>query len=209
MDANMQVLPAEWDVAGKKWVSTQAVDGSKQCVGCHVTGYDASAKTRAQAVVGCEMCHGPGSAHASTADKTKITNPGSLPKDRQAMICGQCHSKGTDPTKTHAFPTKFRPGDDLSKVFIDAKPTTHGRNQQYSEMLGGKHFAAGVICTTCHEPHGAGTTEKFQLRKPTTELCMGCHKDKDMKSHAPGAPEGATCDTCHMVAGSHTFKVGQ
>ena len=205
MDTNLQVLPGEWDAANKKWRTTPATDGSKQCIGCHVTGYNVTAKTWAQQSVGCEACHGPGSAHASGGDKSKITNPKSLPKDRGAMVCGQCHSKGTDPTKTYAFPTNFRPGDDLSKVFIDAKPTTRGRNQQYSELVGSKHFTSGVICTTCHDPHG-GTTEKFQLRKPVTDLCLGCHKDKEMKTHAPSAPEGATCATCHMMAGSHSFK---
>lgn len=206
MDANMQVLPGQWNVKEKKWETIPAVDGSKQCVGCHVTGYDTATKAWAQPGVGCESCHGPGSTHAASGDKTKITIPASLPKDRQAMICGQCHSKGTDLTKALAFPTKFRPGDDLSKVFIDAKPTTRGQNQQYSEMQGSKHLAAGVVCMTCHEPHGAGATAPFQLRKATNELCTGCHKDKDMKAHAPNAPEGATCATCHMPGGAHTFK---
>lgn len=205
LDANQQVLPAQWNVADKKWEATEAVDGSKQCVGCHTTGYDVAAKTWAQPSVGCEACHGPGSAHAGTGDKTKITNPKSLPKDRLAMVCGRCHSKGTDPTKTYAFPIKFRPGDDLSKVFVDAKPTTPGRNQQYSELVGSKHFGAGVICTTCHDPHGVGTTQLL-LRKPITDLCLGCHADKDMKTHAPNAPAGATCATCHMPGGAHTFK---
>ncbi len=80
MDANLQVLPAQWNVKEKKWETIPAVDGSKMCIGCHVTGYDVTAKTWAQPSVGCESCHGPGSAHASTADKTKITNPGTLPK---------------------------------------------------------------------------------------------------------------------------------
>lgn len=206
MDASFQVLPGEWDAANKRWKPTSAVDGSKQCIGCHVTGYKPEAKTWVQASVGCESCHGPGSAHAASGDKKKILNPKTLPKDREAVVCGQCHSKGTDPTKTYAFPTSFRPGDDLAKVFVDAKPTARGRNQQYSEMIGSKHLANGVVCTTCHEPHGAGAAQSFQLRKPVTDLCLGCHKDKEIAKHAPGAPEGATCATCHMMAGSHTFR---
>lgn len=38
----------------------------------------------------CEACHGPGSEHARTGDKTKITI------DTSAASCGTCHSRGTD-----------------------------------------------------------------------------------------------------------------
>lgn len=205
MDVSLKVLPAQWNVKEKKWEAIPAVDGATQCVGCHVTGYDAAAKTWTQPGVGCEECHGAGSAHASSGDKTKIVNPGNLSADKKAMVCGSCHSRGTDPSGKFAFPVKYQPGDDLSKVFNLAKVTGPAMNQQYNELLGSKHFANGVICTTCHEPHGAGTTQPHQLKKPVVELCMGCHGDKDMATHAPNAPAGATCATCHMPNGMHTF----
>jgi predicted CXXCH cytochrome family protein len=207
LDADLKVLPAQWEVADKKYTTIPADDGAKQCVGCHTVGYVPATKTWTQLGVGCESCHGPGSAHAGSGDKTKITNPKSLPKDREAMVCGQCHSKGTDTTKAYAFPVGFRPGDDLTKAFIDAKPTTPGRNQQYSELLTSKHMTAGIVCVTCHDPHSVGTAVgSHQLKKALPDLCLDCHKDKDMKAHAPSAPAGATCATCHMPGGAHTFK---
>ncbi|MDO8684329.1 MAG: cytochrome c3 family protein [Armatimonadota bacterium] len=204
--ADMKTLPAEWNVKEKKWVATSAVDAAKQCIGCHVTGYDAAKATWAEDGVRCEACHGPGMAHASSGDKTKILNPKSLAPDKKAMLCGQCHSKGTDTTKTYAFPVNYKAGEDLSKYFIAANSATAGRNQQYSELKGSKHFANGVVCVTCHEPHGAGTTEPFQLRKPIIDTCLECHAVKDMKTHAPSAPAGSTCATCHMPGARHTFK---
>jgi predicted CXXCH cytochrome family protein len=201
--ADMKTLPAEWSVTDKKWVTTSAQDSKTQCVSCHVTGYDAAKATWAEPGVTCEACHGPGSAHL--ADKTKIVNPKKLTPDKEAMVCGQCHSKGTDTTKAYAFPITYKPGGDLATAFIDAQPKTAGRNQQYSEWKTSKHAANNVVCTKCHEPHGANTTEGCQLVKPVVALCMGCHADKDMAKHAPSAPAGATCATCHMPQGRHTF----
>lgn len=214
LDANFQVLPAEWDVKTKTWKPTEAVDGATKCIGCHQTGYDAAKKTSAQLGVGCESCHGPGSEHmASTDRKTTIVNPKNLDIAKQSMVCGQCHSDGHDlvmvedkpaPGKL-SFPVAFRPGDDLPKCFLDAKPTTVGRNRQYSEFITSKHSKI-LSCVTCHDPHNV-STNPAQLKKPVNELCMGCHAAKivDIKTHAPSAAADATCATCHMPNGQHNF----
>ncbi|MBI2844548.1 MAG: hypothetical protein HYX78_14230 [Armatimonadetes bacterium] len=207
LDANFQVLPAIWNVKSKSWTATKAVDGNTQCVGCHVTGFDAANKTHKEMGVGCESCHGPGSDHTGGPSKANIVNPKNLTGAKKAMVCGQCHSVGKDTTGNFAFPTNFRPGDDLTKSFVDAKPTSPGRNQQYSEWIQSKHGQMGLDCTTCHDPHNT-TGIKPQLKKPINELCLGCHAGtvKDLATHAPGAPADATCATCHMPEGQHTFK---
>ena len=206
LDANLQTLPAEWDVKNKKWRQKLVFDAKKECLGCHVTGYNATSGTWTEAGVTCEACHGAGSLHTA-GDKTKIVNPKKLTAGKAMMICGQCHSKGTDTSKTYAFPVGYKVGDDLSQFFADAAPTAAGRNQQYSDFKLGKHFTKDVTCVICHEPHGAGTTLPNQLRKPINELCLGagCHAGKDIKTHAPSASADATCATCHMPQGRHTF----
>ena len=205
MDAAFQVLPALWDVKSKSWKPQAAADGATQCVGCHVTNYDPTAKTYTEMGVGCEACHGPGSDHTA-GDKTAIVNPKNLDASKRAMVCGRCHSVGKDISGKYAFPVNFRPGDDLTKFFVDAKPTAPGRNQQYSEWLTSKHASMNIGCTNCHDPHGVATTGK-QLKKPINDLCLGCHAGavKDLATHAPGAAAGATCATCHMPEGQHTF----
>lgn len=215
LDAGYRVLPAVWDVKTKSWKPTESVDGSTQCIGCHTTGYNAAQKTYAQMGAGCESCHGPGGEHvASTDRKATIVNPRNLDPAKRSMVCGQCHSVGHDAVMVDgkltpgklAFPTAYRPGDDLAKSFIDAKPTTAGRNRQYSEFIQSKHSQMGVSCTTCHDPHNT-STNPAQLKKPVTELCLGCHagKVKDLATHAPNAPADATCATCHMPEGRHNF----
>lgn len=205
--ASFRVLPAVWDVKAKAWKPHGSTDGSTQCIGCHVTGYDPNTKTFSEMGVGCEGCHGPGAAHADKPSKETAPDLKKLSAKQQAMVCGQCHSAGKDPSGKFAFPVNFKPGVDLSSVFVDAKPTGPGPNQQYSEMLQGKHGQMGMSCTTCHDPHGAAASAK-QLKKPVNDLCLGCHAGtiKDMATHAPGAPAGATCATCHMPGGQHAFK---
>jgi hypothetical protein len=60
-------------VAEKAGVKTPPAE-SAECLKCHVTGYDAEkkaapAKIKLEEGVGCESCHGPGSAHTALAKK--------------------------------------------------------------------------------------------------------------------------------------------
>ena len=207
LDANYQVLPSVWDAKAKSWKPTAAVDGATQCIGCHATGYNPVDKTSAQLGVGCEACHGPGSEHMSGDKKTTIINPKNLDGAKKGMVCGQCHSAGKDVTGKYAHPVSYKPSQDLAKSFTDAKPTTAGRNQQYSEFAQSKHAQIGLTCTSCHDPHNV-SSNPGQLTKPVNDLCLSCHagKVKDMAAHAPSAPAGATCATCHMLGGTHVFK---
>ncbi len=59
-------------------LSTQFKEFNLECVGCHVTGYDRPGGSTVAHVKGledvqCEVCHGPGSRHATNpADRTRI-----------------------------------------------------------------------------------------------------------------------------------------
>lgn len=206
LDAGLKVLPGVWDVKSKSWKPTQAVDGATQCMGCHTTNYNPTAKTYTQMGAGCEACHGPGSEHIASPKTVNAVKLSAMTPAQQAMVCGQCHSVGKDKTGKCAFPVGYRPSDDLAKFFVDGKPTTPGRNQQYSEYVTSKHSTSGVTCVTCHDPHNT-SANPHQLRKPILDLCMGCHAKKviGMATHAPKAPAGATCATCHMPNGQHQF----
>jgi predicted CXXCH cytochrome family protein len=176
-----------------------------------------------EAGVGCEDCHGPGNGHlmAKLADKkAAIVRPAELDPKLGAEICGQCHSRGQtkkpegqENAPTYIFPKGYLPGLELSDFFEVAPPEEGQQRVQYAEILGSKHLEKGTICFTCHDPHGQ-TTEPHMLRKPATELCLGCHKVAmgdtkaivDLATHQPSAAAGATCATCHMVGGSHKFR---
>lgn len=206
---DLQVLPAEWVVKGKAWRPRPAADAKVDCLGCHTTGYDPQAGAWAAEGVGCEMCHGPGSAHTGAADKKgTVTRPQDLDPARQAMICGRCHAQGKSLDDKYTFPTECPPGADLDQHFSLAGQVAPGSsNSQYNDMRlgGGKHLAAGVVCTTCHLAHGSAG-QPASLRAPVNELCLGCHQGKlTGPQHQPAALQAVTCATCHMPGGSHRF----
>ncbi|MDP9034753.1 MAG: hypothetical protein M3O50_08080 [Myxococcota bacterium] len=72
-------------------LTTQYKEFNLECVGCHVTGYDRPGGSTVTHVAGlenveCEVCHGPGSAHAlNPVDKRRI-----IGKPEPAM-CFACH----------------------------------------------------------------------------------------------------------------------
>ena len=65
----------------------------KECYACHTTGYGKPGgfisleKTPDLANAGCEVCHGPGSAHAETGDKSQIKSKISVEE------CQTCHNE--------------------------------------------------------------------------------------------------------------------
>lgn len=67
------------------------------CVPCHVTGFDRPGGPRRLAElstfvdVGCESCHGPGSAHAEEPE-VKVAYPREVPE----RVCAECHRAQED-----------------------------------------------------------------------------------------------------------------
>ena len=187
---------------------------SAACLGCHATGLvlsqpdDVIVATAADGIsgvateraVGCEACHGPGSAHASLPDDERaeqIVNPGRLDRDAAAQVCAQCHSAGTataDFDVEVAWPYSdagpFVPGADLAG-YLDSDPATWpggapaGPNQQSDAYAGSPHAVNDTFslrCNDCHDPHGpvgdgAGNAIRRQLRQSADDnsLCLSCH----------------------------------
>jgi len=205
LDKNLQLLPATWDSEGKEWHGRSAVDAAKECLGCHTTGFDPKKRTWVSPGVGCESCHGPQSAHASSPSRIGPTKIASLPVLRQAMVCGQCHSGGRA-KNGDAFLTGFKPGMDLDKVWDNEPKTGPGNpNTQFNQWRASKH-AEKTPCSGCHDPHNT-TGQPRLLRKPVNQLCGDCHTEQaDMAKHAPRAEKEDTCATCHMPDGDHRFE---
>lgn len=204
--ADMKVFAAEWVVTDRVWRAIPSVDATTECISCHVTGYNAAAKTWGDPFVGCQMCHGPGSAHMSSSDKTgTIVRPQTLTPHLRADICGQCHATGRDPSGKFAFPIGYLPGQEVATKFNIVKPTAHAPQQQYSELMQSKHWAANVVCDTCHDPHGV-STQPAQLKKPINALCQGCHANLPGPQHAAASLAKTTCAQCHMPDGAHFFR---
>lgn len=203
------------------------------CADCHSTrvskGYDAAddsfRTTYAEIAVGCEACHGPGSAHVQWA-RHKDSKPGkgltvqlderrgvSWARDsagkpvrsklrqteREIEVCAQCHSRRAQ------IAEGYRPGQPFLDHYLPSllTPTLyHVDGQQQDEVfiwgswMQSRMHAAGVTCSDCHDPHTQ------QLRAPGNAVCAQCHDAPryDVAAHHrhPPGTAGAQCANCHM-----------
>ena len=204
----------------------------KECASCHYTGYSLtkldSGEYIAGAVndpngeadidgdgvpnelnIGCESCHGAGSAHvkAPTARKAAtIVSPGKLASERASVICGQCHSRPQGFLNNDQPVNKdykmMTPGISRNEYLVnfttreDAAPKdvweSHSKShhQQYLDFIRSTKYRNGeqiLSCTTCHDPHGSAAF-KHQMRQdavtPGSTYCQSCHTaQKDMAKH--------------------------
>ena len=246
----LQAPTVAWDTQKKRWFALYPDDRhapddplhstgryqnwNMMCSECHSTdlrrNYDAKADTYdtkwAEVNVGCQACHGPGSAHVAWAKTAAGRDAKGLDAQTLGLVvdfrgndsryqvetCAPCHSRRQRLTDAEL------PG----KPFLDnyhpallREGLYHADGQQQDEVyvwgsfLQSRMYAQGVRCTDCHDPHGLG------LKAKGNALCAQCHqpagnprfptlakKDYDNEAHhhhAPGSP-GASCASCHMPA---------
>jgi len=181
--------------------------GSNTCgaPGCHAEARGAGSihanwsETRhAQANVGCESCHGPGSVHVGGA--TKIGNILTYPNITRPIVCGQCHGPTHDQFKVSrhagiveetienrasAGKTCWRCHSAQFRVqYIDSE-RTYGKTDEQIEaniaalpldptMKAFEHTSfESATCSSCHAPHQktgklTSTGNEAQLRRPTS-----------------------------------------
>ena len=163
------------------WASYHAGEANlpMDCGACHTTGYKPTGNqddlkglvgTWAEAGVGCEACHGPGSLH--------MANPYATPMkiDRSSEACGECHSSG-DPTR------------------IPAQDGFIHQQAQYNEIFQSKHLT--LQCSACHNPH-QGVVQLRQAQAATTRTtCENCHyTEANYQKYVVHRSFG--CLSCHM-----------
>jgi len=244
----LQCLTIAWDTERGRWFHLypdERVEPSDQlhwtgryqrwnamCAECHSTqlekNYDPETDTYAttwhEIDVGCQTCHGPGSAHVSWAEHRTPDDAHSeydglgIHLERgeagpQLDACAPCHSRRSqiDPDYVHGdgFLENFRP-EHLSPGLYEADGQILDEVYVYGSFVQSKMHAAGVACSDCHDPHS------LQLLETGDALCMQCHiefapldrfptlKAKDYAApehhHHPVDSEGARCVNCHMPA---------
>jgi predicted CXXCH cytochrome family protein len=234
-------LGAQWDVTHQIWraymvapntdwwVPHYPADNMQRptgplCDGCHSVNYNPQAKTVTEWNVGCEKCHGPGSAHAQNPSQTNIVNPARLDNVRATNVCMQCHSQG-QPTsnpidgKYFDWPVGFDAGKNLQDFwkleeyklgqqsfthFADG--TAHKNRMQGNDFVQSAMYTHGVSCNSCHDAHG--TANNADLLKPANLICLECHgpgspngphaSSIQAHTHHPAGSAGNECVACHM-----------
>jgi predicted CXXCH cytochrome family protein len=233
--------PAQWDVTNKAWRPYFVPKGGDwwepfyppdnfkrptgpTCDGCHSVDYNIQTKQVAEWNVGCERCHGPGSAHVDRSTRGNILNPARMDYVSASDTCIQCHSQGrplTNPIegKYYDWPVGYHVGlnlrdywqlDDhkLGELSFTHFPdgTAHKNRMQGNDFVQSVMYRRGVTCFDCHDVHG--TKNYAQLRKPVNEICLDCHGPGSRNgpreatlaehTHHKDGSAGSECVACHM-----------
>jgi predicted CXXCH cytochrome family protein len=236
-------LSAQWEVknhvwsrymvpnTGDWWASVYPPDNLKRptgatCDGCHSVDYNIHTKTVAEWNVGCERCHGPGSAHVADPSRGNILNPAHMNYVEASDACIQCHSQGrplTNPIegRYYDWPVGYHVGLRLqdfwqledhapgqADFYFFADGTAHKNRMQGNDFVQSVMYRRGITCATCHDVHG--TTNYAQLRKPADRVCMDCHAPLspngprtatlEAHTHHKDGSAGSQCVACHMPA---------
>src|SRR5579871_5848267 len=176
------------DVVGK--VHPPA-DGQK-CLLCHaVTIAPDSLKVETSFFgVGCESCHGPGSAHVAAMRKgdtnsIAMENLAQRPASRLNALCGNCHGTIGDSEAAK----RMRNATNRFQAFGLMQSQCY---QQSNDTLS---------CITCHNPHADASTNL----KTYEAVCLNCHSTVTKPLTQPavvGKPcpvnPKSQCIGCHM-----------
>ena len=250
----LQAPTVAWDTEKKRWFALYPNDRhapddplhstgryqnwNMMCSECHSTdlrrNYDAKADTYdtkwAEVSVGCQACHGPGSAHVAWAKAAagKDGNKDNKGLDAHTLglvvdfrgndsryqvdACAPCHSRRQRLTDAELpgkpFLDNYHPAL-LREGLYYADGQQQDEVYVWGSFLQSRMYAQGVRCTDCHDPHGLG------LKAKGNALCAQCHqpagnarfptlakKDYDTEAHHhhPPGSPGAQCANCHMPA---------
>ncbi len=159
---------------------------ARRCIECHAMKMLPNSTEPAPGFlgVGCESCHGPGSAHIAAAKAKQYQN---LKMDDISQwgaakinaLCARCHRSQDNVTLN---------GDDA---------TATARFQGYGLSLSPCFQKSGdkLSCITCHDPH----TNVSKDHRAYEKVCLSCHSPSasPVQHTCPVNPKDQ-CITCHM-----------
>jgi len=242
----LQGFTTAWDTGKRRWFKLHsdaavAKDDSlhwtsryqrwnAQCADCHSTGvrkgYDAASDTYqtswAEIDVGCQACHGPGSAHlewaraGAKAGESAAYGDGLLVDLKRADAhdqvesCAPCHARRAqiraDVPYGRPLLEGFEPATlDPGLYHVDGQ--IDGEVYEYGSFLQSKMYLKGVRCSDCHDSHSG------KLEAEGNALCVRCHSpqvdarfptlraavyDSPEHHHHERGSAGADCVGCHM-----------
>jgi len=184
------------------------------CADCHATdlqkNYDAATDTFAtrwaEPTVGCEACHGPGTAHVAWAEAA--ANGATAAKSNGLTVhFGERRAAGwkIDPATGNA--TRSRPRD--ADTEIDVCAQCHSRRGQFSNgyHAGEKledHYIPALLTAGLYYPNGQQRDEVYNWGSFLSSrmyskgvTCGDCHEPHGGKLRADG---NAVCAQCHLAS---------
>ncbi|HPF46098.1 MAG: hypothetical protein KDF58_08220 [Alphaproteobacteria bacterium] len=158
--------------------------------------------------VDCQSCHTPDNdiMTSKTDGEWQLVDDahtaswvGDKRDQHQIEVCAACHSRRSP--LTDGFSPADRYLDSFSPTPIlmpEYFPDGQVRDEDYvwGSFLQSKMFAAGVICSDCHNPHS------LKMKADGNDMCTTCHQadhfdTTDHHKHETGSAEGL-CVNCHM-----------
>ena len=124
-----------------------------------------------------------------------------LPVHTETEVCAPCHARRSPLGDGHEIGKPlldaYRPSL-LDPGLYHADGQMDGEVYNYGSFLQSRMYAAGVTCSSCHEPHS------LKLRAEGNALCGQCHQPATFDTaahhhHETGGP-GSKCVDCHMPA---------
>ncbi len=206
--------------------------GSETCAGCHTDKapdklvyhkqIDMLKRFSGWQGKACESCHGPGKAHAESADPKLIFSFKRAAAAKASQSCLKCHAQGMR-SSGRAFDGHARNSVACSECHTIHTPkvrpllaeapnnfcvTCHTNvKAEFFRPYRHRLVEGAISCVDCHDPHGSpiGSRGTAQFRAAYTNeiACLKCHSDKRGPftfEHVPVRTEG--CSACHEAHGS-------
>jgi DmsE family decaheme c-type cytochrome len=160
--------------------------------------------------VGCEGCHGDGTAHMEEGDPELIRTFADLTAE-DSEACMTCHSgKGDGLSEWHAS-THSMEGvacfechsiHDSKKKPLDSCRSCHQETYAQFELPNHHPVREGRMnCISCHNPHRA-TEGQLNTDMRLNDLCYTCHQAKEGPFIFEHEPVVEDCRLCHVPHGS-------
>ncbi len=252
----LQCLPIAWDTEKERWYhladsvyhgedikpddwlywTNNGQNWNGMCADCHSTdlkkGFDPESRTFHttwfEINVGCEACHGQGSAHLDWANLPEMARPegvnyglvvktSGITNKEYVDECARCHSRrsvyGDFNGSFHHLLDYINP-QNPSEPYYYPDGQILDEDYVYASFLQSKMYDNDIQCNDCHNVHSGKTIYPVD----GNELCIRCHRAEDYDTYnhhfhkykgeegkdlilgdsVVKVGEGALCINCHM-----------